>query len=229
MKNILFSIAALLLSLVAYSQETEIIKSSLTDAVIEKITVLKTDKTVKQGFYQAFIRHTTNALAIGNYDHNKKVGVWSFFDTGNHLLQRYNYSTNTLTYEAPEDTASNCRYVVDDSLKTNSITTKPVRIGDRFYGYLPYLKIFRLPRDMQDINPQLVNTIIELLISPGGRLADYTVHIQNTTYQRQFSFNLDLLKDEDKTFIPATIDGKSVACRIFIKCYLTNDGRIDFD
>lgn len=229
MKNILLGLAALLISASAFAQETEIKKNKLTDAVTEKITVLKTDKTIKQGYYSAFIKGTTNALAVGNYSSNKKVGVWSFFDTKNQLLQRYNYTTTTLIYEAPEDSTSNCRYIVDDTLTTKSVTTKPVRIGDRYYGYIPYLKVFKLPRDLQGINPEMVNTTIELLVSPGGRLADYTVHIQNNDFQRKFSFNLDLLSEEDKTFIPATIDSKPVACRIFIRCYLTNNGQIDID
>ena len=226
--KIILSFLILFVSALTFAQDTEIKKARLTDAVTERITVLKADKATRQGFYQAFIKNTNRALAMGNYNNNKRVGVWSYFDTNNQLIQRFNYTTNTLLYEAPEDSTSNCRYVVDDSLTTRSVTTKPVRIGDRLYGYIPYLLIFRLPHDIRDINPNLVNVTLELLVSPGGRLADYTVHIQNNTYQRKFSFNLDLLSDEDKTFVPATIDGRPVSCRIFVKCFLTDDGRIDF-
>ncbi len=229
MTKLLLGYLFLLLAAQAFAQETEVKKNRLTDAVTERITVLKSDRITRQGLYQAFTGSKNNALAVGRYDNSKKAGVWSFFDTNNNLLQRFNYTTRTLIYEAPEDSTSNCRYVVDDTLTAKSVTTKPIRIGDRYYGYIPYLFIFKLPRDIQDINPLLVNVTLELLVSPGGRLADYTVHIQNSVFKRSFSFNLDLLSDEDKTFIPATIDGRPVSCRIFIKCFLTNYGKVDFD
>ncbi len=212
-------------------QETTIIKNNLTDAVSERISVLKSDKKTREGVYLAFFRGTTKALAKGKYTNNVKTGWWDFFNANNQLIQRYDYTNKQLLFEAPEDSTSNCRYVVDDTIKINTKTTKPVRIGDRYYGYINYLKIFKLPPDLRGIEPDLLNVTLELLISPYGRLADYQIHLVGTklTYRRTLGFNLDLLSDEDKTFLPATIEGKPVACRIFIKCYLTPCGQIDFD
>ncbi|OKS85555.1 hypothetical protein [Mucilaginibacter polytrichastri] len=226
MKRLYIYLLAFLLPVCSLAQETVIIKRKLTGDVKEHVSVLKSDNKIREGLYQAIIG-SKNALASGKYTNNVKTGVWSFYDTGNHLVQRFNYTTNTLLYEAPEDTTSNCRYLVDRTLSDTDHTTKPVIRGGRFYGYIPYLKLFRLPPDMRDINTEVVVTTIELLVSPGGRLADYVVHFQAQNYDRKVSFNIDLLSEEDKTFVPATINGEPISCRIFIRCFLTAGGDLD--
>jgi hypothetical protein len=217
---------AFLLPVCCLAQETVIIKRKLIGGVKEHISVLKTDNNIKQGLYQALLG-SKNALASGDYTNNVKTGIWNFYDTGNRLIQRFNYTTKTLLYEAPEDSTTNCRYVVDRDIKDSDRTTKPVVIGGRYFGYIPYLMLFRLPPDMHDINTEVVAPTIELLISPGGRLADYVVHFQAQNYDRKVSFNIDLLSDENKTFIPATINGEPISCRIFIRCFLNSSGELD--
>lgn len=226
MKRFYTYLLAFLLPLSCLAQETVIIKRKLTAGVKERISVLKSDNVTKQGLYQALLDSKT-VLASGSYTNNKKTGIWNFFDTKNTVIQRFNYTTNTLLYEAPEDSTTNCRYVVDRAVRDTDHTTKPVIIGGRFYGYINYLRLFRLPPDMHDINNEVVVPTIELLVSPGGRLAEYIVHFQAQNYDRKVGFNIDYLNEEDKTFIPATINGEPITCRIFIRCYLTSGGDLE--
>ncbi len=223
MKRFYIYLLAFLLPVCCFAQETVVIKRKLTAGVKERISVLKSDNVTKQGLYQAIFDNKT-ALASGNYTNNIKTGVWNFYDTRNNIIQRFNYTTNSLIYEAPEDSTSNCRYVVDRNVSDTDHTTKPIIRGDRFYGYINYLRLFRLPPDMHNIDNEAVVTTIELLVSPGGRLADYVVHFQAQNYDRKVGFNIDYLSDEDKTFIPATINSEPIACRIFIHCFLTSGG-----
>jgi hypothetical protein len=225
-KRFYIYLLAFLLPVCCLAQETVVIKRKLTVSVKERVSVLKSDNVTKQGLYQALLDNK-RALAIGNYTNNVRTGVWNFYDTRNNVIQRFNFSTNTLMYEAPEDSTTNCHYIVDHKVSDTDRTTKPIVIGGRFYGYLNYLRLFRLPPDMRNINNEVVVPTIELLVSPGGRLAEYIVHFQAPNYDRKVGFNINYLSDEDKTFIPATINGEPIACRIFIRCYLTSGGDLD--
>ncbi|MBL4677106.1 MAG: hypothetical protein JKY70_13000, partial [Mucilaginibacter sp.] len=72
---------------------------------------------------------------------------------------------------------------------------------------------------------------LELLASPGGRLADYIVHLfylpTGETIE-DIRMNLKLPNPDDLVFKPATYDGEPIACRIMIECVLNNNGTLDF-
>ena len=236
----LFLLTAYILvcSLCCFGQETIVLKRKLTDAVKEKITVLKSDINVKQGLYQAIIGKNI-ALATGSYDHNKKVGLWHFFNPQGQLIQNFDYTHNKLTYEA-QDTSSTFHYAIyapetdstskKDSAKADNFRiVRPIRIGGQYYGYIPYLRLFRLPKELYGIDTDKLSVIVELLVSPMGRLAEYKVRLQNFYLKKVYTVDINQLSDEDKTFIPASLDNKPIMCQIFITCFMSADGQIDFE
>ncbi|WP_183559107.1 hypothetical protein [Mucilaginibacter sp. SP1R1] len=227
MKNITLLIAALFYLNTTFAQETVVRKHRLTDLITEKISVLKSDKATRQGLYQAIYLEKTT-IASGQFNSDKKTGICHFYDTKGRLLQNYDYTKKTLMYEAVEDTTSNLRYFVDKQLTDTDHTTKPVKVGGRYFGYLPYFKLFKLPAGLMDINRLASMAVVELLISPGGRLADFKVHIYSgANYQKNFNMNIDLLNEEDKEFIPATLNGEPIGCRIMVRCLINAEGGID--
>jgi hypothetical protein len=228
LKNIILTLIAFFYLLsTGFAQETTIYTHRLTDQVTEKISVLKNDKGIRQGLYQALYQKKI-AVASGQFENDKKTGVWHFYDPKGHLLQNYDYTKKTLLYEAVEDTTSNLRYFVDKLLTDTDRTTKPVKAGGRYFGYLSYLKLFKLPPNLQDINRLVSVAVMELLVSPGGRLADFKVHIYSgANYQKVFNINIDAINEEDKVFIPATVNGEPIGCRILIKCLINMNGGID--
>ncbi|WP_184549643.1 hypothetical protein [Mucilaginibacter sp. FT3.2] len=143
-------------------------------------------------------------------------------------MQNYNYTTKEILYEAPEDTTSNLRYYVDKQLTDTDRTTKPIKPGGRYYGYLPYLKLYKLPANLMDIDRYFSAAIVELLVSPGGRLAYFKVSINSGNFSRTFNMNIDAFAEDDKIFIPATLNGDAIGCRIIIRCYIENDGTLGF-
>jgi hypothetical protein len=211
----------------AYSQETVERSHRINDHITEKLHVLKSDKSTRQGLYQA-VYDKLMAIASGQFDKDLKIGVWHFYDPNGHLLQNYDYTKKELLYEAPEDTTSNLRYFVDKQLTDTDRTTKPIKPGGRYYGYLPYLKLFKLPASLMDINRDVSIAVVELLVSPGGRLAYFKVSIYSGNYSKTFNVNIDALNNEDRTFIPATLNGEPIGCRILIKCFIENDGTLIF-
>jgi len=207
--------------------ETVVVKHRLTDSVIERFNVLKTNRGIRQGLYQALYQKNY-ALASGYYDNDKRTGVWHFFDNRGHLVQNFDYRTNQITYEAPEDSTSNLQYFVDVKLNDSAKTTKPLKVGGRFFGYLPYLNLFKLPPDLMNLNPNVSFGAVELLISPLGRLASFKVHVYSGSYKKTFNMSIDVPDPADKIFVPATVNGEAVGCRVLIKCAFRNDGGLEF-
>lgn len=232
MKKIFLLITILLCINYCFAQKAVEKKTRLTDFVTERYqTIIQTDKQIKQGTYNALYEKKI-VIANGVYTNNKRTGTWHFFFPTGKLLQNYNYTTRQLLYEAPEDTTSTIRYMIDYPVteKDTTLITKPIRLGGRYYGYVPYFRLFKLPVDMQNSNTQQIEVIMELLVSPLGRLSDFKFHIRYYNDKEDvklINVNTDLLSDEDKTFIPASRDRKLIASRILIRCYITRLDGID--
>jgi len=214
----------------AVAQDSVTRKNRLTESVVEQFLVLKSNKEIKQGLYQAIYRRRV-ALASGNYADNKRVGAWHFYDKYGRLVQNFNYERNSITWERPDDslTAMHILYSFDDKLTDTDRVTKPMKAGGVYYGYIPYLKLFRLSDDYMGTDLSQFTAILEILVSPGGRLADLKVHIKSAVDERITTFSTDLIDKDDRLFVPATINYKPTLCRIFVKCRITDDGELDVD
>jgi len=211
------------------AQDTVERRNRLSDSLIEKFYVLKSDPKIKQGPYIVLLDRKT-PIARGRYNNNNKTGTWFFFDPEGKLVERYNYDKNKFLYEAPPYASEDLSYLLDDSLKNGDKITMPVKIGGVYFGYIPYVNLFHLPFDDEDFDTYDFDAYIELLISPMGRLADYNVRVVSARYEYDQTFNLDvnLFSEADRTFVPATLNGVPVISRILIKCYVTTSGGLDF-
>ena len=91
----------LLICFESNSQETRNI--SLTTKPIsgkEIFYVLKSDKSIKHGEYK---REINNSIVVkGQYNLNKKIEIWEFYDFLGKLEQKFNYSENRIEYSNPE-------------------------------------------------------------------------------------------------------------------------------
>jgi hypothetical protein len=205
-------------------------KGKLYNKLTEKYYVLADSPEVKHGLYQVNYNKTIPVVS-GAYTRGKKTGVWHFYDQTGKLLQHYNYDTNTLAYEAPEGATSAIRYVIDGDFLPTDTAKKPIKAGGIFYGYLPYLRLFAVPDDLRQADNYVpFNVTLELLVSPGGKLADFKIHINSELYRYDKVANmpLDALSEEDKTFIPATLNKKPVPIVIFIQCSINNNRTLDY-
>ncbi|WP_461452028.1 hypothetical protein [Mucilaginibacter sp.] len=212
-----------------FSQDTVKRHDRLTQSVAEDYYVLKGNKTIKQGLYQAIYGRNT-ALASGVYNNNKQVGIWHFYDAKGQLVENFDFDKNAILYEESDNyiTEAHIRYGFDDSVKKDDKVTKPMKTGGRCFGYIPYLSVFRLSDDYINADFSQLNAILEILVSPGGRLADFKIHIQGPDdSERITSFSPDLIDYQDRLFVPATINGKPVLSRIFVRCRITDGGQLD--
>ena len=225
--RILFPVFILFSVNYCLSQDNPEKKNRLTTDVTEKYHVLADSPTVKDGIYQAFYNRK-QLIAYGNYKKGKKVGLWQFYNGRGAILETYDFDRDTIVYEAFENRRSNLRYYVDRKLTDSDLTTKPYRMGGRYYGYLPFLMGFKAPFIPDDGTEALYTVDVELLISPLGRLADYKVSIVGPAFSQTITLSTAIFSEEDKKFFPAKINGKPVICRILIRCRLKADGNIDF-
>jgi hypothetical protein len=231
LKRYLFLIIITLAFNLCNAQGTIQVKRKITNNVTEVFTVLKNDINYRQGLYQALYKKKT-PVASGMYDKDKKVSLWKFTDPKGVILQTYDYTRDKVFYEAPEDTTSRLRYFVDKDLKPGDVVTKPIKIGGRYFGYLPYLSLFTLPEGYKEVDRSFVSAVVILLISPGGRLADYKVNLINSISGQPFktvNMNIKLPDPADMIFTPATLNGEAIACRITIQCVVDSRGHLDFE
>lgn len=228
MRSINLIICFVFICSVSFAQGTIEKTQKLNKKITAVYHVLQTDPAVKEGLYQA--RHDkTMALASGLYKNNARVGLWHFFDYDGNLVQNYNYDKNILTYEAPDDLSNGFKYAFDKKIIATDTITKPIRIGGRYFGYLNYMLLYKEPKgDTWDPSVTYNKATVELLISPGGHLADYTIHLLYYGSVRDLHVNLDLLSEEDKIFIPATVNGEPVSSSIVIPCTIDMKGNMVF-
>ncbi|MBD1386458.1 hypothetical protein IDJ75_14325 [Mucilaginibacter rigui] len=231
LKRYLLILTALFFTSHCFAQDTLEVKRKLAGNVTEIFKVLAKDVNIRQGLFRAVYKKD-HVVAIGNYENDKKVSLWKFYDPKGTVMQTYDYSTGRLFYEAPEDTTSHLRYLADKFLKEGDKVTKPIKVGGRYYGYLPYLNLFTLPKEYAYINRNALAARVELLVSPGGRLADYKVTVIDGDSGQPFrtiNMNIKLPDPADLVFIPATLNGEPIACRIIIQCVVTNAGHLAFE
>ena len=212
------------------AQDSVMLKNRLTETITEHFLVLKSNKDIKQGLYQATYRRRI-ALASGDYINNKRAGIWHFYDKYGRLVQNLNYDYNLITWEIAQDslTDRHITYDFDTQIKPLDRVTKPMKAGGIYYGYLPYLELFKLSDDYIDTDFTHFIAYLEILVSPGGRLADFKVHIKSPDGERITSFSTDLIDADDRLFVPASINRQPVLSRIFVKCRITDKGELDID
>jgi len=229
LKNLLL-FGALYFSVCAvYAQQTVNRRNRLTSSVVEKYqSLIEANKEVRQGNYQAFYKKDV-LIANGHYTNNQRTGKWTFYNNDGKAIELFDYDKNLLLDEAAEDSTSNFRYVFDGNINKTDRMTKPLKIGGRYYGYLPFLKAFKIPSDLSGITRRDYTVILEILVSPGGMLADFKIHLNSRYYQRLIPVDIDRMPDDARKFLPATQNGQPIASRIFISCYLDDGDDIDIE
>lgn len=212
-----------------FGQETVDKHEKTFDNLIERFTVLKDSEQVKNGLYQVFTKRD-RLVARGMYTMGKRTGTWHFYNKSGQLMQIYNYDDKRLQFEAKQYVGSNIRYLIDKTITSKDTVTKPVKAGGRYFGYLPYLSLYKTPFNPYQYNVNGAEAEVELLISPLGRLADYKIKVvfPFMDYTQTLRLDVNLLKEEDREFIPATFNHQPILSRIIIKCSVTEDGELQF-
>ena len=217
-----------------FAQETVEVKLNPRNSPDTEIFhVLKSERSTKHGPYKRISNYKKYALEEGFYKMGKKDSVWieySFWDgkiltrgkftdgvpTGeweyyekDGVAQRYDYTTNTLTYSKLRERAKDTTLVVyngKDSVKMK-VDAPPEMLGGP-YAWQRYLnKTLRYPQDAID-NNIMGTSIIGFKVNADGTISDFW--IKKSSHKSLDAESIRVLKNSTLTWIPATVNGKPV-------------------
>lgn len=214
MKTILLNFL-LLISCTAFAQEKTVqMVNKLGSETVEKFNVLKSDRSVRHGEYNAFYR--TVMVAHGFYQHGKRVGFWDFYNEKAKLIQAYNYDYNKVTYV---DTTGRkgIRYFFSDSLKVTDTVTNPVKIGTFWYSLIPILyQDVLTPMVKKDYpDAKLVRCTHVITVSETGQLIKHEVMASADGLNKLYVLDDSKFDDDLKQFVPGMINNKPAVTKIY--------------
>lgn len=186
----------------------------------EKFTVLKSNKKVKQGLFQAFYEGKI-LLATGKYDNGVKSGVWRYCDNKGLVSQVYSYTNKKLIYNKTPDTAF-VQFDFDEKIAPTDTLTYPVKIGGSMYGYWFVFNssVKQFSTDMHNVGLQSKYNCFNILsIDANGMLTRWQLLATNTGFKKLYEVPIDQLTQEDKLFVPATQNGKPIPSKAYVKTY----------
>jgi len=236
MKSILLTMILICFTAHAFAQDTvkavgpELVErtNDTSLGLHEKYTVLKTDKKVKHGLFQAFYNGKT-LVASGKYDNGKQVGAWRYCEANGKVNQVYSYTNKKLIYNQKPDTAF-AEFDFDGKINPTDTLTHPVKIGGLMYGYWFVINasVKQFSTDMRNMGIKTPVRCINILnINADGILTRWQLVAINGDFKKKYEVPIDKLTDFDKLFVAATQNGKNIASVAYIKTYTTFYSGID--
>ena len=100
MKSILLALICLLTFINVHSQVKEITIKNKDFKITEKLSVLKSDKKIRHGSYEKYL-YISNfnkniLLEKGQYDNNKKVGIWTYYELNGDTTLQYCFDNDSI-------------------------------------------------------------------------------------------------------------------------------------
>lgn len=230
MKNLFAFILCLCCFQVCRAQQPIEKTNVILDKIYERYNAIvdsNTNAETRIGAYTAYQRK--KVLATGQYKNGKRAGLWHFYNRDGKEMQQFDYDNQKLIFEAPDNATTFISYRMDYNITDKDKVTKPVIIGGRYFGYLPYIKLMRRIHDLRGLNTEEYYVVLRLQISPLGRLADCSVDLfyKPTNQKATYYINTDLLAESDRDFIPGTYNGQPVSSIIEILCQPDDAGEIN--
>lgn len=226
MQNIKYHLLTLLLFIlvsIVKAQDTTPPEETVTRTnrdrvnITEKFSVLKNDKKTKQGLYQAYYDNPfskTMLAASGMYNHGKKIGVWHYYGRNGTVVQHYDFTHNKLLYTLP-DTVT--KYTFDTPINATDTLTRPVKIGGG-YGYFDFLMAHydAVLKDMHEHGRVKYSLKHILSIDASGKVTTYQILLTADDFKQVYDIKLDTLFEDDLLFVPATLNKKPIASKVFL-------------
>ncbi len=101
MKKIILSLICLITIADLHCQVKEIKIKNNDLKITEKVTVLKSDKNIRQGSYEKYIDipqlNQKTLIEKGQYDNNEKIGIWNYYDENGKITLQYNFDNDSVS------------------------------------------------------------------------------------------------------------------------------------
>jgi len=190
----------ILTSSYAFGQET-VLKEKRGEAYY----VLKDNPEVKHGLYQNSSKK--RLIEKGEYDHNKKIGVWEFYDDQGNLEQKYDYTSNQLIFNKERKQFGIYKLNSDGNLIEIEPDMHPLFIGGRA-RYDRFIKNnLKYPKNSKSKGTE-GRQIVIVLLSKQGEILEKRIY-------RPISADIDeealrLINELPKEWIPAKHQNEAI-------------------
>jgi hypothetical protein len=215
MKPIILCSLSLLLVCRSWSQDHQTQKKTLSRHLREVYDVPKKDWKTKDGPYFV-INDDGVKLVKGAYDNGKKSGVWSFLNAAGDVLQKYDFSHDSLLYSAV-DSGSIVHtdfQILEFPANDNDKIQAPYKIGGSEYGFYLIFDDRDIPADVKSATSTASMTYV-LTISAKGELEGYTLLFSGSVINDKVIHRSTRgLPADALEFSPAKINGVGVRSKL---------------
>lgn len=238
MKSTISSLVFIFVVQIAFTQETLQIKTGTKKTYFTEIyNVLKSNKNIKQGQYQKFVKDTQlkvdgfykldqkdslwteydykgNIETQGYYKNDKKVGIWEFYNSDGSRLQKYDFDRRELLYYEPNDSDSLRAEILTDSGNITVYLERPVKfIGGESELYTQIAHTIRYSEAA--LNNGIQGTVlVTFTLNEQGIASDFKI-------EKSLEIGLDresirVLKSISNEWIPAIYNGRPVTVKMHV-------------
>jgi len=190
----------ILSTLISYTQETKEVKTKT-----ETYSVLSNDKTIKHGNYKKLKKKTI--LEEGEYDNNKQVGVWNFYNSEGQLEQSFDYSLNKLL---TKETGGQF-----DGNKISGTDTKPaippVMVGGKSSYFRFIQENLKYPKESKSKGIEGRQFVLATISENGEIIKTEVYRVLEADIDQEA---LRLISELPYTWIPAQHEGKNVEATV---------------
>jgi len=175
----------------------------------ETFYVLKSDQETKHGEYK---KTYGGLLVTGQFESNKKTGVWEYFDRSGQLEQKIDFSANKVILTRPMTLIENYFVKDGDSYKEVTPDETPVFQGGES-GVTFYFRNLRYPADARRMGIE-GKVLILATVTQDGRLTDEEILEGPRNGLREEALRvIKMIPDE---WIPGKVNGKTVDILVVI-------------
>ncbi|GGE68018.1 hypothetical protein EV200_108218 [Pedobacter psychrotolerans] len=216
MKTLLTALL-LIFTLSAFAQKSDstIFRSNnIRDRFLERYTVLKSNKNIKNGF--AEILFNQKQIASGYYQNNERVNQWKFYFLSGEVEQIYNYSTKKVEFEFESKSTT---YHLEN-VKEGDEIIYPVKIGGAYGAILVMNKISSPVTDLRNKSGkyQVSNSYY---LDELGNVTKLEQKVVGSNYSNTKIIDRNLFRPEELACNPGYVNGKPVKSTITISHHLT--------
>jgi protein TonB len=211
------SLILILVTIICCGQETKK-KTKSIGKLTESFYVLKSDVNVKHGDY--VLRSYGNVIEKGNYEMNKKYGIWEFYDFFGGLVSKYDFSNDTLVYKYINDQfnviqtfATSYLAEINGEFVESKLEAEPTMKGGltRYYNYIFGSLIYPMAAKSKGVQGVVY---ISALITKDGQLIEEEI-VQGLGYGCDEAA-LKAIQTVPDEWIPAKFQGEPVTVRAIL-------------
>jgi periplasmic protein TonB len=209
--KVLLTLIALLIFITSWGQETKK-KTYENESPPYKETyyVLKDNQEVKHGDYRKNYRSFSMK---GQYDNGKRVGVWEFTGNDGQLVQKIDFTNNSVTNLQPADLSEKYWVKEGETFKEIKLDEPPIFMGGKsWFNYYAWT-LLRYPADARR-NGIEGQVFISATITKEGKMIDEKVEEGPGYGTNEEALRIFLLIPDD--WIPAKVNGEAVDIRVLI-------------